>query len=69
VTQPLMGLAEIRVLFRLSTYDAKLLTARTSFPKPVAVLAMGSVWTTHAVQQWAKATGHDVTDPTARSTP
>lgn len=61
MTQPLMGLAEIRVMFGLSTTAAKLLTARRGFPQPVATLAMGHVWTTHAVTEWAKAVGQPTT--------
>jgi prophage regulatory protein len=62
VTQPLMGLAEIRMLFKLSHAATVTLTRRPSFPEPVADLAMGKVWNTYAVQEWAKATGRDTKD-------
>ena len=61
--QPLVGLHELSVLFRVSSQRADQLTHTAKFPRPVAQLASGRVWRRSAVEKWAKETGRELLEP------
>lgn len=49
----LVGAQEIGRLFRVGRQRVQQLTNRADFPRPVAELAMGKVWSTEDVRHWA----------------
>lgn len=51
-----LGLAEVADLLGVSKRTATRYAARDDFPKPAAQLAMGPIWWTQEVEQWAKLT-------------
>lgn len=53
----LLGNAEIGRLLGVSRQRVSQLTTRPDFPRPRAMLTMGSVWTLTDLQTWADATG------------
>lgn len=54
---PVMGAAEIAVLFGVSRQRVQQLATLPGFPRPLARLSMGKVWSTSQVRQWALARG------------
>jgi predicted DNA-binding transcriptional regulator AlpA len=53
--EQLVGAAEVAEILGVSRQRVTQLTSRPDFPAPVAVLAMGKVWTRDAVEAWAEA--------------
>ncbi|MFT4227066.1 helix-turn-helix transcriptional regulator [Micropruina sp.] len=53
--EQLVGAAEIAKILGVSRQRVFQLTSRTTFPAPVATLAMGKVWRTADIIDWAKA--------------
>lgn len=53
----LLGNAEIGRLLGVSRQRVGQLTTRPDFPRPRAILSMGSVWSLTDLQQWADSTG------------
>jgi predicted DNA-binding transcriptional regulator AlpA len=53
----LMGAAEIGELLGVSRQRVQQLISRPDFPAPAVVLAMGKVWRTADVKDWARAHG------------
>lgn len=53
----LVGVAEIADLLGVSRQRVHQLAAREDFPRPLAVLVMGSVWDRKTVEEWARETG------------
>jgi predicted DNA-binding transcriptional regulator AlpA len=51
--EQLVGAAEVAEILGVSRQRVTQLTSRPDFPAPVAVLAMGKVWTRDDVQTWA----------------
>lgn len=51
-----VGLAEVADLLGVSKRTATRYAARADFPKPAAQLAMGPIWWTEDVEQWARRT-------------
>lgn len=51
----LMGTSEIATLLGVSKQRVTALAARPDFPAPVATLAMGKVWRSADIIEWAKA--------------
>lgn len=49
----LVGAQEIGAMFGVSRQRIYQITRRPDFPKPVAVLGLGSVWHTEDVERWA----------------
>jgi predicted DNA-binding transcriptional regulator AlpA len=55
VMHHLMGAAEIgERLGGVSRQRVQQIVSRSDFPKPVAVLGMGKVWSTDEVEQWIR---------------
>lgn len=55
MTHHLAGLTEIAAMLGISKQRVDQLVKGSDFPEPEAELAGGRVWSTHAVQDWAKA--------------
>jgi predicted DNA-binding transcriptional regulator AlpA len=53
VTSDLIDIPGIAELLGVSVRRARQLAAGKSFPEPVAVLAIGKVWSRQAVESWA----------------
>lgn len=53
----LMGSAEIGSLFGISRQRVQQLVAKPDFPKPLADLAMGKVWSADDVRAWGVRNG------------
>ena len=51
----LIGAHEIRGLLGVSRQRVYQLASRADFPKPVAVLAQGKIWTVEDVEAWIAA--------------
>jgi predicted DNA-binding transcriptional regulator AlpA len=52
-----VGAAEIAAMLGVSRQRVQQLVSRPDFPEPDAVLAMGKVWRTADVEDWARAHG------------
>lgn len=50
----LMGTAEIAALLGVSRQRVLKLAEKPGFPKPLAVLSMGKVWSGSDIRDWAK---------------
>lgn len=64
VMQDLMGSAEIGERLGVSRQRVQQLVNRPDFPKPFAVLAMGKVWDSEAVEAWIREHRPDLSGPT-----
>jgi prophage regulatory protein len=53
----LVGPQEVAELLGVSRQRLQQLAERPDFPEPVAVLALGRVWETAAIREWARKTG------------
>jgi len=53
----LVGVAELAEMMDVSRQRASQISARPTFPEPVAVLRMGKVWRAEDVREWAEKTG------------
>lgn len=56
----LVGATEIADMLGVTRQRVQQLAQSPEFPRPVAVLKMGQVWTLDAVKTWANATGREV---------
>jgi predicted DNA-binding transcriptional regulator AlpA len=57
----LVGSSEIAGMLAVSRqYVDRLSREDSSFPEPEVTLASGRVWSRHAIEQWAKATGRPI---------
>lgn len=56
----LVGPQEIAAMLGVSRQRVTQLAARADFPQPVVVLAMGKVWHTEDVEEWAGRTGRTI---------
>jgi prophage regulatory protein len=59
----LMGAAEIQARLGYSRQWTYALIQRRSFPEPIAVLAMGSVWLAQDVEKWVEQNRPDLDAP------
>lgn len=57
----LMGIAEIAQMLGLTRQRADQLSRDGAFPRPVADLKAGRIWSTEAIEEWARRTGR-ITD-------
>ena len=53
----LIGAAEIARMLGVSRQRVQQIVAKPDFPRPEAELAMGKVWSTEAVREWARRSG------------
>ena len=59
----LVGSAEIAGMLAVSRqYVDRLSREDATFPDPEVVLASGRVWSRHAIEKWAKATGRTIVE-------
>ena len=61
----LIGAAEIARMLGVSRQRVQQLVAKPDFPRPEAELAMGKVWSTDAVREWARESGRLPSDTDA----
>lgn len=54
------GAAEIAALFGVSRQRVQQIVTRQDFPRPVIELAMGKIWATAEVIEWAEQRGRTV---------
>ena len=57
-----MGAQEIGDLFGVSRQRVQQIVSRQDFPAPIAKLAMGKVWRTSDVREWATLRGRAMTE-------
>lgn len=55
----LVGAAEVADLLGVSRQRVHQLSGQPSFPKPVAVLAAGSIWRRIDIERWMRDTGRE----------
>lgn len=58
----LVGSHEIARMFGVSRQRVNQLVSRPDFPRPTVTLAMGKVWITKEVREWAEAKGREILD-------
>jgi predicted DNA-binding transcriptional regulator AlpA len=56
----LVGSAEIASMLGVSRQYVDRLSKAPGFPEPEVVLVSGRVWSRHAIEEWAQATGRTV---------
>ncbi len=68
----LVGSQELTKLLGVNRARVYQLSSSKDFPDPVAVLAMGKIWTYRSIQDWADKRGRDFNaralDPTGQGT-
>lgn len=65
---PVIGMGELRRMLGVSRARAVQISNDPTFPRPVAELTMGKIWTTAEVEAWADQRGrelHAAKDPEA----
>lgn len=55
-----VGVSEIAKMLGTTRQYASQIAARRDFPEPLVTLAMGSVWRTEDVREWAKSKGREL---------
>lgn len=55
-----MAAAEVAMMLGLSRQRVTQLTAKPDFPKPLATLTVGKIWSYGDVREWAERTGRAV---------
>jgi prophage regulatory protein len=58
-----MGAAEIQARLGFSRQWTYALIQRRSFPEPIAILAMGSVWLASDIEQWIEQNRPHLNEP------
>ncbi len=56
------GAAEIAVLLGVSRQRVQQIVTRKDFPAPDIELAMGKIWATAKVREWAEARGREINE-------
>lgn len=59
---PLVGAAEIGLMFGVSRQRVQQLVSRPGFPAPAFTLLMGKIWRESDVRKWAAETGRSMTE-------
>ena len=58
----LVGSAEIASMLDVSRQYVDRLSKAPGFPEPEVTLLSGRVWSRHAIEKWAKATGRTIVE-------